>query len=229
MLSKLPAWIGLGAFLLSFAAGCMNVFALEGVLHQAVTHQSGNATALALALSRGNLEQSLRLLALILAFMAGACLSGYIIRDYHLRLGRRYGVSLMAESLSIILAWMVYERAPFAALLLLSTASGLQNALATTYSGAVVRTTHLTGVFTDIGVMFGNSLAGIPRQPRKLPLLSAIAAGYVAGAFAGAVGFPLMGSCVLAVPAAISGIMGLSYFIYRHLVLKEAMPESGRD
>ncbi len=51
-----------------------------------------------------------------------------------------------------------------------SAACGLQNAMATTYSGAIVRSTHLTGIFTDLGLMLGGKLRGNPVDKRKLML-----------------------------------------------------------
>ena len=159
----------------------------------------------------------------ITAFVAGSTLSGFIIRDSHLKLGRRYGVSLLIESAAILAAWAVFDRGPFIGLLLLSAASGLQNALATTYSGAVVRTTHLTGIFTDIGVLVGNRLAGIPMPDRKLRLLTDILAGFLLGGLTGGLLFPVLGNAVLVVPALISGGTGMLYFMYRRFFLK---PES---
>ena len=80
MLQKLPAWVGLGAFVLAFAAGSMNVFTLESALHQAVTHQSGNSSSMMLAPSLGRLGLAGRFLGVILGFFAGSVLSGFIIR-----------------------------------------------------------------------------------------------------------------------------------------------------
>jgi len=217
MLSALPGWIGLGAFSLAFAAGSTNVFVLESVLHQAATHHSGTSSNMMIALSRGDYILALQLFLFILAFVSGSILSGFIIRDSHLTLGRRYGISLLMESLAILIAWRIFDGNPFGGQLLLCTASGLQNALATTYSGAVIRTTHLTGIFTDIGILFGNYLAGIPMPERKLRMLTDILSGFLLGGLAGALLWPVIGNAVLAIPATISGGLGALYFIYRRL------------
>lgn len=216
MLSKLPAWVGTGAFLLAFCAGGVNVFVLESVVRQAATHHSGSSSSMVLALARGDYSLSLHFLLLILAFVAGSTLSGFVIRDSHLKLGRRYGVSLLVESSAILTAWAVFDASPVAGQMLLSGASGLQNALATTYSGAVVRTTHLTGIYTDIGVLLGNRLAGIPMPKRKLKLFLYILSGFLGGGFLGGILYGSLGNAVLAVPACISGALGLAYFVYRN-------------
>jgi uncharacterized membrane protein YoaK (UPF0700 family) len=41
-----------------------------------------------------------------------------------------------------------------------SAACGLQNAMVSTYSGAIIRTTHITGTVTDLGAMIGQYLRG---------------------------------------------------------------------
>jgi len=216
MHEKLPAWVGAGAFSLALSAGVVNVFTFVSIPRQAVSHHSGNATMMMLALAQGSWEFAGGLGALILAFFLGSVVSGAIIRDYHLKLGRRYGLCLMAESLAILVAWSMFRRLPYLAQLILAAASGLQNALATTYSGAVIRTTHLTGLFTDLGIALGHSLAGIAAPKRKVELLLAILAGFLSGALISGLLYPRWGAAVLAVPAAITGAAGVGYFAYRH-------------
>lgn len=62
-----------------------------------------------------------------------------------------------------------------------SFACGMQNALVTTYSGAVVRTTHLTGLFTDFGIMLGEVLEGKEIDKRRLLLFILIISGFILG------------------------------------------------
>jgi len=236
MLSKLPPWVGIGAFFLALAAGSINVVVLESVIHQAVTHHTGNTSSMMIALAQGHFSMAFHLFLVISAYIAGSVLSGFIIRDSHLTLGRRYGYSLVIETAAILGAWRIFEHSPFSGQLLLSGANGLQNALATTYSGAVIRTTHLTGIFTDIGVLFGNRLAGIPMPPRKLKLLVTIVLGFLSGGLAGGLLFPVVGTAVLVIPASISGSLAAAYFVYRHFFMGQkhrpvwtgAHPEGGK-
>ena len=65
---------------------------------------------------------------------------------------------------------MLLSSGSFYGLLLASAACGLQNALATTYSGAIVRTTHVTGIFTDLGIMLGAIFRGQTLDYRKAKL-----------------------------------------------------------
>lgn len=95
-------------------------------------------------------------------------------------------------------------------------ACGLQNAMATTYSGAVIRTTHLSGMFTDLGIGLGHALRGLPLQTRRLRLSGLIIAGFLVGAVLGAWLFRLWAYRALAVPAVLTGTIGLAQVAHRH-------------
>ncbi len=69
-------------------------------------------------------------------------------------------------------------------------AAGLQNGLATSYSGAVVRTTHLTGIATDLGILVGHTIYGEPPDWARLQLLASLFAGFLLGGALGAVAYP---------------------------------------
>lgn len=217
MIQKLPAWIGAGSFALAFAAGSINVFTMSTMMGQAVTHHSGNSSSIVIALAHGDFVMALYIFSVLAAFISGSILSGYIIKDYHLKLGRRYGVSLIIEAVLIIFAFFILDIKPKLAVLFLAMATGLQNAMATTYSGAVIRTTHLTGLYTDLGVLLGNRLAGIDIPRKKLKILIDILAGFILGGFVNALLYPKMGKRVLLIPAGISVGLGLLYYFLRRL------------
>jgi uncharacterized membrane protein YoaK (UPF0700 family) len=78
---------------------------------------------------------------------------------------------------------------------ILSAAMGVQNALVTRLSGAIVRTTHLTGVMTDLGIELARRWhrTGRPAGRRsvapssaKVVLQLTIIGSFVVGAMAGA-------------------------------------------
>jgi len=69
-------------------------------------------------------------------------------------------------------------------------AMGLQNALITITSGAVIRTTHLTGLFTDLGVNLAHLLFPSQKEKRnndkkKIALLLIIATSFFIGGIVG--------------------------------------------
>jgi uncharacterized membrane protein YoaK (UPF0700 family) len=184
--------------------------------HQAITHLTGTTSLLGAALAHGDLRAAWQLSAMILAFVAGAVLSGLLIQDSVLRLGRRYGVALGLESLLLIASVPLFQRGLFLGPVLAATAIGLQNAMATTYSGAIVRTSHVSGMFTDLGITLGHALRGLPVARRRLALCLVIISAFLAGGILGALLFGRWGHGALYLPAALTGSTGLVYAIYRH-------------
>ncbi|GAB3376314.1 YoaK family protein [Lysobacter rhizosphaerae] len=211
----LPRWVWIGAGSLACIAGMVNVVGYLGFEHQAVTHLTGTTTLLGASMAAGDLRAALQLLGVAVAFMAGAALSGLIVQDSTLRLGRRYGVVLAIESFLLVLAVPMFQRNQISGALLAAMACGLQNAMATTYSGAVIRTTHLSGMFTDLGIGLGHALRGLPLQRRRLLLCGLIIACFLAGGIAGAFLFSRIGYRALLLPATLTGLTGVGYVFYR--------------
>jgi uncharacterized membrane protein YoaK (UPF0700 family) len=212
---RLAPWVWVGAGALAGVAGIVNVVGFLGFQHQAITHLTGNTSLLGAALASGDAHGALALLGAIAAFVAGAALSGLIVQDSALRLGRRYGVVLSIEALLLCVAVPLFEQRQFAGVLCAAVACGLQNAMATTYSGAVVRTSHLSGMFTDLGIMLGHAARRMPVSRRRLWLCLVVIGCFFAGGVLGAWLFAAIGYEALYVPAALTGGTGVAYVAYR--------------
>ena len=215
MISKLPRWVWTAAWALAFVAGIINAVALFGFTHQAVTHLTGITSMLAAALASLDTLAALHLAATIGAFMAGAVTSGFIIQDSTLQLGRRYGVALLLEAVVLCIAVPLLERNNLLGMYAASFACGLQNAMVSTYSGAVVRTTHLSGMFTDLGIFLGHAIRGIPVDSRRLSLCFLIISAFFCGGIAGAVAFRSLGYSTLYIPSGLIAFTALVYIAYR--------------
>lgn len=212
---QLPRWVWVGAGSLAFVAGIVNVVGYLGFEHQAITHLTGTTSLLGAALAQGDAYAIGGLLGVVLAFMAGAMTSGLIIQDSTLQLGRRYGVVLSIEALLLVLAVPLLERQMIAGPLLAAAACGLQNAMASTYSGSLIRTSHVTGLFTDIGIAVGHALRGMPVAKRRLALCTLVILSFLAGGIAGSWLYSCFGYRTLYFPAALIGSVGLAYTLYR--------------
>lgn len=215
MISKLPRWIWAGAWALAFVAGMVNVVGLLGFEHQAVTHLTGTTSMLGASAAALDIRNSLRLFGVICSFVIGAVLSSYFIKDSTLQLGRHYGVVLLLESLLLCLAVPFLKHSSAFGDYFASCACGLQNAMVTTYSGSVVRTTHLSGMFTDLGIFLGHALRGLPVDARRLRLCITIISAFFCGGVVGAFVFRILGYETLFIPAALTGLTSLSYGLYR--------------
>jgi uncharacterized membrane protein YoaK (UPF0700 family) len=215
MLSRLPRWVEFGGFWLAAIAGAVNAIGLLGFRHEAVSHVTGSSTLLSLAVARGQTGEALHLASIVLAFLAGAIVSGTITGDAALQLGRRYGAALLLEAALLALAAVALMRGSDTGHLLASAACGLQNAMVSTYSGALVRTTHLTGLVTDIGTMVGARLRGQALDRRRLLLYLILITGFITGGVAGAIAYRVLGTRALLLPAlAAVGLAG-AYAVVR--------------
>ncbi|WP_046078013.1 YoaK family protein [Halomonas sp. HG01] len=216
MISRLPRWVEYGAFVLAFIAGCVNAVGLLGFEHKAISHLSGTATLMGTGLANGEITSALHLAGILGSFLIGAALSGLVLPDSSLRLGRHYETLLILEGVLLLAAIHFLDDGARLGHYLASMACGLQNAMATTYSGSVVRTTHLTGTITDIGLILGNALRGKPLDRRRAQLLTILVVGFVAGGGTGAWLFASLHFLALAIPATLCFLLALGYRLFSH-------------
>lgn len=204
----------MGGVSLSAVAGMINAICFLGLSHQVVSHLTGPTSLLGTSLATGNWAYAGFVWGVLIAFCLGATVSGLVIQDSALKIGRRYGAVLLLESLLIIASIPLFEKSTIWAIWLAAGACGLQNAMATTSSGALLRTTHLTGMFTDLGIGLGHWIRGLPLPLNRLTLSGMVISGFLAGSLAGTWLFRSMGYQGLWVPAAITGLAGFSYWLY---------------
>ncbi|MFK2904806.1 DUF1275 domain-containing protein [Dyella ginsengisoli] len=216
MLRQLPRWAWIGGGLLALVAGCINAVGYLCFRHQPITHLTGTSTELGLALARLDAGGIAHWGLAILSFLAGAVSSGFIVQQRTLQLGRRYGVVLMLESVLLFAATPLIAHQHDLGIYLASAACGLQNAMVSTYSGATFRTTHLSGIFTDLGIYLGQRLRGLEVDMLRIHVCVLVASHFIVGAVLGTLGFMRMGVQVLLVPAVLTGLVGLGYTVYRH-------------
>ena len=214
----LPRWVWIGAVALACVAGMVNVIGYLGFEHQAVSHLTGTTSLLGAALAQGDLRAIVHLWGMLIAFCVGAMLSGLVVQDQTLKLGRRYGVALALEAVLLLLAIPLFKQQQIWGALLAAMACGLQNAMVTTYSGAAVRTTHLSGMFTDLGIGLGHLLRGMPLPMRRLTLSGLIISGFLGGGVLGAWFYRHWGYDALLAPALLTGSTGIGYVLYRQWV-----------
>jgi uncharacterized membrane protein YoaK (UPF0700 family) len=206
-------WVGAAA--LSFSSGMINVIALSGFAHKAATHMTGIASAFSIALSKHEAGAASGAFLILLSFFLGAFISGVIIRDGHLKMGRRYGFALAVESGLLFLATFFFMKNSIWGEYFACAAAGLQNALASTYSGTIVRTTHLTGILTDLGALAGNRAYGLPVETKRFKLLSIILISFVGGGFLGSLAYDRWNASAMLLPALMIGASALGYEFFR--------------
>lgn len=150
------------AISLSWIGGYTNIVAFLSC-GSVVSHVTGSATSVGHGAGAGDLRLAVFYLFLIILFFFGAALSAFMTESARRR-GKpsKYVLPMAVEALlltafatiSIVhghvepteLAWQCALTG------IASLAMGLQNATVTRISGSVIRTTHVTGVVTDLGI-----------------------------------------------------------------------------
>ena len=189
--------------ILSFVAGATNAggFLAVGLY---TSHMTGMLSSMADNLVLGNLLLTIGAFAAIAAFLAGAMTTAWLI-TWGLRkeLNSAYCLPLLLESL-MLLVFGVFGASikAFSILLvpitvmILCFIMGLQNAVITKISKSEIRTTHVTGMITDLGIELGKLvyindrsmptkvLANRPKLRALLLLIGAFSVGGLVGALA---------------------------------------------
>ncbi|MEI6894866.1 MAG: YoaK family protein [Colwellia sp.] len=214
MISKLPRWVEYGSLLLALIAGFVNSVGLLGFNHQSISHLSGTVTIIGTSLADGNFINAFHLFMVLFSFLVGAAISGCFLRSGALRLGRNYGRLLTLEAMFLYASIYFLTQDSLIGHYLASSACGLQNALVSTYSGAIIRTTHVTGIFTDLGIMIGAKFRGEPFDKRKARLFLIIIIGFLLGGTIGAFFFSFLKFNALFIPATTCLLLTLFYTLY---------------
>jgi uncharacterized membrane protein YoaK (UPF0700 family) len=177
-----------GGCVLAFFAAAVNAdFMLRfGV---SVSHLTGDLSRVSVESVRAGSHWSTEASVLmwsILGFIGGAAVAGFFIHHPTLDLRRPYGRSVIGIGLLLLVAEQAMPFSLNVACFLAAAACGLQNALATRFRGLVLRTTHITGLLTDLGQNFGMKLRGHEIERWKIGTPLAIGAAFLAGAATGA-------------------------------------------
>lgn len=203
---------------LAFVAGAANAGGFLAV-GQYTSHMSGIVSSLADNLALGDINFVAAGLSSLLSFLAGAATSAILInwgRRRHLH--SQYAMPLILEAALLLFFGLLGSNLEAhhvlfvpATVCLLCYVMGLQNAMITKISKAEIRTTHVTGLVTDIGIELGKLFywnAGATPQNlvcadrQKLFLLGSLLLSFLTGGLAGAAGFRHLGF-VSTVPLAI--------------------------
>ncbi|WP_408095560.1 YoaK family protein [Peredibacter sp. HCB2-198] len=224
-------------FILAFQAGLLNIGGFMAI-NKIISHVTGFATFFGYEISQNQNIHALGMLSVPLFFLLGSMLSGYFV-DLRLKLDKRpkYYITfgIIFALLSVLLIGGVTGQfgqfgeafeinRNYALLIILCLVCGIQNGTISTVSKSVIRTTHLTGLTTDLGlgivrILNKKKLKNQINDEEKINLVRfGIILSFILGSVAGALIFRSLGFIGFAVPTIISGILfGLMlYFqVYR--------------
>jgi uncharacterized membrane protein YoaK (UPF0700 family) len=189
---------------LTFVAGATNAGGFLAV-GSYTSHMTGIVSSVADELVLGNMTLALAGVVCLMAFMAGAMCTAILV-NWGLRqqLRSSYSLPLLLESVALLVfglfgaaiaAWsQVFVPVT---VVLLCFIMGLQNAVITKISKAEIRTTHITGLVTDLGIELGKLFyrnQSHPAEPvlanrQRLRVQGSLVLGFLVGGLVGALGF----------------------------------------
>ena len=204
------------AFVMAGLAGHVNSVMLMA-FGLPVSQMTGMASHLSEGMALASPSVMITAMMILAGFIGGATLSGLLIGRRPFPASPRYAWGLGLESLLLATAvvCVVLDLAT-AALAAAAIACGLQNALVASYRGLLIRTTHVTGIATDLGVY----LARLIRRriwAWQGWLLIILLVGYVAGGTMAVLVQGALGTVnnLLLPTAAAAGIAGLDALYQR--------------
>ena len=212
--------------ILTIVAGALNAGGFLAI-GQYASHMTGMVSTFADQIVLRNVELASVALVSWLAFVVGAATTAILV-NYQRRQGATniYALPLLLEALLILgfgsfggtLEKHEFAQVSFAAITLCLT-MGLQNALITKISRAEIRTTHVTGLTTDMAIELGKLLYWNRKKPndphyrriavvanrQKLRVHATMIASFLFGGFVGALGFKYIGF-ISALPLALAPV-----------------------
>ena len=179
---------------LACAAGASNAagFQAAGLFSANMT---GNVSALSDQIGLGRFGPAALFAVLVAAFVGGALCSGVIMEQGRKRARGSYATCVLIEAALLAMLGLATLLIPELDLHLLpiglSFAMGMQNAATTQISDARVRTTHVSGMATDIGLGIAALLHAKPGPRFILSCFTLFA--FLFGGIAGAMGYVMIG------------------------------------
>jgi uncharacterized membrane protein YoaK (UPF0700 family) len=196
---------------LAFVAGAVNAGGFLAV-QRYTSHMTGVVSAIADDLVLGQAALAMAGVSALLAFITGAATTAVLIHWARRRqLHGEFALSLMLEALLLLVFGLLGANLELfvdvfvpSTVLLLCFIMGLQNAIVTKISQAEIRTTHMTGVITDLGIELGrlvywnrtaqaNAQHFVRANRDKLRIHALILTMFFVGGLAGALAFKRVG------------------------------------
>ncbi|MBH9579299.1 YoaK family protein [Inhella proteolytica] len=194
---------------LAFVAGAMNAGGFLAV-QQYTSHVTGTVSSVADQFVLGRFDLVLDGIVGVLAFLFGAMVCALLVNyARRRRLHSEYALPLLLEAALILAFGLLGSQLAHwegllvpATVVLLCFIMGLQNAVITKLSNAVIRTTHMTGIVTDLGIELGKLVywnraeteqAPVLADRARMAVLASLLASFLGGGLAGAYGFKAFG------------------------------------
>jgi len=227
--------VQLGAYM-AFVAGAVNAGGFLAIASY-TSHMSGIIAGIGSDLALSNIISVLGGIFLLLAFLGGAATTAIVVSwGRRKKIHSQFALPLLIEAVLLLIFGLagvnlnLYLPLTVPAIaMLLCFVMGLQNAILTKASHAEIRTTHMTGVITDIGIELGkllywnqcqqaNQQDFVKADRQKLKDLLVLFGMFLVGGIVGAISFQKVGY-VSVVPLSLSLLLIAGFQVYRDIKL----------
>lgn len=201
-------------YMLCFFGGFINTVSIVKYSYT-VSHFTGHISKIAINIGEGHFIEVFKIFSIILSFVLGSTVSGFLVDGREFNLKRRYGFSMLILGFGLLVlyavaknSWLFFYYLPFMI--------GVQNGLFISYKGVVVRTSHISGNITDAGVYFGHCLKGKKEDKWKVYFCLTSVITFLLGSFLGIELYFFLKDRVFIIAGI--GYMGIAfvYFYLRH-------------
>lgn len=188
---------------LAFVAGAVNAGGFLAI-GRYTSHMTGMASSIADYVILHDTKAALLAGAFLMTFVFGAAAASLIVNCARSKqFQNEYAPILALESVLLLLFSQGADKplggAEWIPIALLCFTMGLQNAMITKISNATIRTTHITGMITDLGIELGRCLFNLlahrpaPRTAKDIGLYLSLVLLFIGGGVAGAFLFQRIG------------------------------------
>lgn len=186
------SWVYKAVSLLSFNGGLVNSITFVSFFHHPVGYVTGNITLAAAFLIDSNLAQLLEVISAIAFFLLGSVLSGIIIPHDNFTRNNKYNLAFLLEIILILFGMTGLVLSYSITKYFLAIALGVQNAVTTFYGKSIIRTTHMTGTTTDLGIIIAHKLKGYRIESWRFNIYLFLLSGFFLGSIVGIILFKLI-------------------------------------
>lgn len=220
--------------MLSFVAGIVNVAGFLSI-QRLTTNVTGHFAFLVEEIFKLNIWQGFIYFSYILFFFLGSFISNTMVEIISRKNDRLiYVIPTVFESIVLVILAVCGQflavRTPNLLACSMLFVMGLQNSLVTTISNATVRTTHLTGLFTDLGIeisqlFFYRKKEQLGKLHSSIKLRLTIITFFFLGGLLGGILYGTLKLYILAIAATVL-LIGI---LYDNLKLKSELQNTTHD
>ncbi|CAJ1939045.1 unnamed protein product [Cylindrotheca closterium] len=202
---------------LALTSGFINGACVTGFFSasQATAAVTGTWTNAAIALSKGQNMKFFTLARYLFAFMSGSTIAGLLVPNaapFELANPKGAAASFGIGALCLTVAGLMAKSGGLSSELILCLcfiANGIQNSLTSAFTANLCRTTHFSGITSDIGTFLGQAIRGNRNNMLKLKVFPLLALAFWSGSFIAYPMTKIFGSSTLLAAATVYGGFGL--------------------